>query len=545
MRITENRIISDFLLGVNRTRERLNQLNLQVSSQKRIQKVSDDPEGASAVMKYDGQLERIGQYSKNVDDGKGMLKVTADAIHTIANAVRSVKGIVAGASNTSDHTLVTQLADQIDHFLDMSVDLANTQFNRKYIFGGTSTTSAPFVSRINGNPPTQTIEYTGNTSSIQYPVGEGLQQPVNLDGQNVFSNGSATTRVTFGGSLDANAAVNSTFTMNRPLTDGLGVTHNILLSFTKTAPNTWNISAAMPPGATDAILSGGTATATFDPATGQLTGLSSVTPMTMTPAGTAPAPPFAIDLRSIGLTQSAGVSSTLSGTIPTNGVNFSGVLDPQASINATVNLSSRITDSLGVAHDIVFSFTKTAANTWQVGTASATGATITGGTGTGTATFDPATGALTGFAPAVALQLTGLTSGAPAMTVTLGGNGLTQTARVNGIGRNDSLFNTLIDIRDKLRSGISPTSADLDTVTSFEQKLMEKEATAGSMVQTLDLAQTHLKDQQSHLLTLRGAIQDVDLAEVGMKLKQEQVNLDAALSTGARIIPHSLLDFLK
>ncbi len=544
MRITENRIIADFLMGINNTRERLNKLNLQVSSQQKIQTMSDDPQGASALLRYESQIERIAQYSKNVDDGSGMLKATADTIHSILTTFQDVKGIVSSSTNTNDPQLRIQLADQIDHFVTLSMDLANTQFNQKYIFGGTNTTTPPFVSTTTGNPPVQSIDYVGNTSSIQYAVGEGLQQPVNLDGKNVFTSGSNTSGMTLSGSLDANAAVGSTFAMNQPVTDSLGVVHSVVLSLTKTAANTWALSTAMPAGATDATISGGTATATFNPATGQLVGLSGATPMTMTPAGAAPGPPFSVNLQTIGLTEKPGVTSTLSGTVPTNGVNFLGALDPQAATSTTLSLTQRITDGAGATHDIVFSFTKTAADTWQVAATSASGATITGGTGTATATFNPTTGALTGFAPAVALQLTGLTSGAANMTVSLGGNGLTQTAQANSVARGDSVFSAMLALRDKLRAGDTITAADDTAMSAFEQQLMEKEATAGSMSQTLDLAKTHLGTQNQQLLTLKGSVQDVDLAQLGIQLNQEQTILTAALSAGAKIISKSLLDFL-
>ena len=50
---------------------------------------------------------------------------------------------------------------------------------------------------------------------------------------------------------------------------------------------------------------------------------------------------------------------------------------------------------------------------------------------------------------------------------------------------------------------------------------------------------------RERLLDIKGSKQDIDLAEVGIQLKVEQTALDAALSAAARIIPRSLMDFLK
>jgi flagellar hook-associated protein 3 FlgL len=544
MRITENHIVSQFLLNLGKTRSRIDLLNLQLSAQKKILKVSDDPEGASAVLRLDGDLSRNDQYSRSVTDGQSMLKTTADSLQTAADAVQTVKGVVAGSVNLGDPQLITQLADQVDHYLDTLLDVANTQFNGKYIFAGTNTTTAPFVLQTVGNPPSQTVAYTGNAGQIQYQVGEGIFQAVNVDGQSAFMSGRESAEMVFSGNLDPNASTGTTLSMTRSITDSLGVQHNVVVTFTKAGANSWNIGTAMPAGATDATVSGGTATVTFDPATGTVASTSSVVPLTITPTGTGAAPVVTTNLIPSGLTQAQSLSLTVSGTTPSNGVNFGGLLDPQAAVNTTLNITGQVRDSLGSAHDVVFSFTKTAPNTWQVATLSATGATVSGGTGTATLTFDPATGALTGPSPSVPLQLTGLSSGAPDMTVTLGAGTVAEQQQVNAVARAESIFNKLIEIRDNLRQGIVPTADDIAMLTSMQQTIMEKQASAGAMSQTLNLAQTHLVTQREHLLSLRSSKQDVDLAQIGMELNQEQTMLEAALSAGARIMQKSLLDFL-
>jgi flagellar hook-associated protein 3 FlgL len=130
------------------------------------------------------------------------------------------------------------------------------------------------------------------------------------------------------------------------------------------------------------------------------------------------------------------------------------------------------------------------------------------------------------------------------MTVTLGAGTVAEQQQVNAVARAESIFNKLIEIRDNLRQGIVPTADDIAMLTSMQQTIMEKQASAGAMSQTLNLAQTHLVTQREHLLSLRSSKQDVDLAQIGMELNQEQTMLEAALSAGARIMQKSLLDFL-
>jgi flagellin-like hook-associated protein FlgL len=108
-----------------------------------------------------------------------------------------------------------------------------------------------------------------------------------------------------------------------------------------------------------------------------------------------------------------------------------------------------------------------------------------------------------------------------------------------------SVFNKLLELRDTLQNGKQPTADDMAFIGIMQDVVMREEARAGSLSESLTAADTYLTAHREHLLDLLGDKQDVNLAEIGMKLSQEQVMLDAALSAAARVIPKSLLDFLK
>ena len=116
---------------------------------------------------------------------------------------------------------------------------------------------------------------------------------------------------------------------------------------------------------------------------------------------------------------------------------------------------------------------------------------------------------------------------------------------LTGTHQTINVFNKLMELRDGLRSGVKPTADDMALLSMMQDVVMREEARAGSYSTNLTNANDYLTAQNEHLLDLRSAIQDVDLAEVAMKLKQEQLMLDAALSAAADIIPKSLLNFLR
>ncbi len=423
MRITDTSIVNDFLASINRSKERINRLNLQLATQSRVLKVSDDPDAASTILRLNADLDRVSTFRNNVTTGKNALTMTGDSLGRVADLLSDVKGVMTGASGSGDRFLLTKLADQMDQYLSLGLEIANTQFDRKYIFGGTHTTAPPFVQ---GGTPPQTV-YRGNAQSIQYQVGDGVSHVVNITGAAAFG---STGQLSLSGLIDNSAAVNSSVYSTVQVTDAAGVVHDIAITMRKTDAHTWAMSAALPPGATGATLTGGTTSISFDPVSGAVAEVVRGTPLVLTPTATAPgqaAPPLSIMVRTEGLTEgSTGGASSLAGAY-----------------------------------------------------------------------------------------------------------------------QNVSLFNKLAQLRDQLRSGQPPSSEDMAMIDLMQDVVSREEARAGSLMTSLTNADNYLISQREHLLDLRSAKQDVDLYEVGMKLKQEQLMLDAALSTAARLIPRSLMDFLK
>ena len=221
-------------------------------------------------------------------------------------------------------------------------------------------------------------------STGHIPPGTKLEDlKISLDQK---SPANATTHVAFSGNLDASASI-AHITLNGNLdptstpgtqvdltttvVDSFAQNHDVVLRFTNTGPDTWAVSTVSAVGGT---VTGGTATATFNPITGQLTAFSGAVPITLTSTLTPPAPAMTIDLRALNLTQHAGSSSVIG--------NFDRTAD-------SVNVSVTVFDSLGNTHTVTLALTKTpTANQWTWTATVPTPASITSG-GSGTITFNP------------------------------------------------------------------------------------------------------------------------------------------------------------
>ena len=191
MRITENRLTSDFLFNVNNTSVRINELQNELSSGKRVNEPSDDPEGADLIMRLNASMARNEQFSANIGSAQSMLNTSTDALEGVQQIVAQLQTTMTQVSNGAQSSALPTFADTVDGFLSQALALANTQFNGKYVFGGTQTQTPPYVLTPNAAPPpSQTVTYNGNAAKIDYAVGEGQTQTVNITGQEAF-NGTA------------------------------------------------------------------------------------------------------------------------------------------------------------------------------------------------------------------------------------------------------------------------------------------------------------------------------------------------------------------
>ena len=184
MRVTESSISYNYLSDINQTRGKIVDLQAQMASGKRVLKPSDDPSATNAILRLKASMQANDQYAKNVQEASGMAQATTNALDSFASLMMDLKDLLTKAANVSSGEALPTLAAQVDQILSESVAIANTNFNGKYLFGGTQTTVAPFTlaadrSSVAENP-------AGIDGAINFSVSEGLTQQVNISGEEAF-----------------------------------------------------------------------------------------------------------------------------------------------------------------------------------------------------------------------------------------------------------------------------------------------------------------------------------------------------------------------
>ncbi|MFH1982204.1 MAG: flagellar hook-associated protein FlgL [Pseudomonadota bacterium] len=187
MRITPNQISNTVTGNLFQRAGKLVDAQTRVSTQKRINRPSDDPAGMSSVLNYRKTIASIDQYQRNVGVAKTRLDIVETTLGMADDLVNQAKRITAAnASGSSDAASRAIAADQITDIRDQLLGLANTQQNGVYLFGGRKTDTPPFTA----DPATGVITYVGDNTAgadARYIVGENSEVSVRANGAEIFT----------------------------------------------------------------------------------------------------------------------------------------------------------------------------------------------------------------------------------------------------------------------------------------------------------------------------------------------------------------------
>lgn len=177
MRIT-NRMMADAATqDIARQRERLFQAQETVSSGRRINRPSDDPQGAGRLVGHretlstiDGYTAAITRADTRLSTADSTLDIMADLLGTATSLLRNAP-TMNGSERSAAAEEIAQIREQVRGF-------ANSQLEGNYLFAG---------HHVRGEPPfAKDGTYRGDDGQIRTPVGPGRTMAVNAPGSELF-----------------------------------------------------------------------------------------------------------------------------------------------------------------------------------------------------------------------------------------------------------------------------------------------------------------------------------------------------------------------
>jgi len=181
MRITNNVLSNNMLRNMSKNMIKMDRLQNQLSTGKRINVPSDDPTGMVTSLKTRSKLHENEQFKENVTQAFSWLERTDSALDSLNSTLQRARELVVrGATGSNSDGARKAIAEEIDQLKEEVADIANTKLGERYIFGGTQTMNKVYEE---GRIPE---EWIGNSEYIKFEVGEGVTASININGRSVF-----------------------------------------------------------------------------------------------------------------------------------------------------------------------------------------------------------------------------------------------------------------------------------------------------------------------------------------------------------------------
>jgi flagellar hook-associated protein 3 FlgL len=182
MRITELTVIKNLIDNIDKTREKINQVQLKIATGKEINTVSDDPYIANSIMNLKAMINRNEQFQKNIDDAIDFLTATGDALDNFINTLIDIKSLLVEISNSARKPDYETYANRLGELFKQLLDSANTNFKGKYIFNGTNTKVKPF----SYDEKNDLLISDLSNGEIKFEVNDGVYEKVNFTVEEIF-----------------------------------------------------------------------------------------------------------------------------------------------------------------------------------------------------------------------------------------------------------------------------------------------------------------------------------------------------------------------
>lgn len=164
-----------------RTQTLLSGVENELTTGRRLNKVSDDVGDGSVAQSVRKLLEKRVAYSDNLSAANNQLSEVDTNLGEVSDLMRQAQTL-ASANVGSDTTPASRdaAAAQIDSIYNQVLNLSNTQSNGVYLYAGDRSTNAPFVEQNGG------VRWVGSSTVLSNQYDEAQQLDFMVDGANVF-----------------------------------------------------------------------------------------------------------------------------------------------------------------------------------------------------------------------------------------------------------------------------------------------------------------------------------------------------------------------
>lgn len=192
-RISSNLQHTDMQYALRRQESRLNGVNNQMASQRRIQDLRDDPLAAGHAVRYQSYLARLDRFERNAKTLTDQFKIAEGFMNQSLQVMQRVRELaVQGANGTLTPGDLKNIAPEIDELLKELVLNANaTGPDGIRVFAGTKSFTEPFETVLGdvdgaGNPMIRQVRYNGSVDPKNVEIDELSYARADTSGSRTF-----------------------------------------------------------------------------------------------------------------------------------------------------------------------------------------------------------------------------------------------------------------------------------------------------------------------------------------------------------------------
>lgn len=157
------------------------QLEQEVSTGQNFQLLSQDPTAGILGLQLQEQINQQTQVQTNLTTDQSYLTQTGTVLTSVSNELSSIQSSVQTALGATATSADQQAAvQQVQNGIQQILSLANTQYQGRYLFAGSASTTQPFE-LVNGN-----VQYNGNSGSLNTYTDNNQLMSTNIDGNTAF-----------------------------------------------------------------------------------------------------------------------------------------------------------------------------------------------------------------------------------------------------------------------------------------------------------------------------------------------------------------------
>ena len=187
MRVDPN-MVPNMLAAIQQSESSLSTALQQVSTGKSVNLPSDNPAAAAEMVQNTIETADVDQYTQNVGSVLSTVQTADSALSSVVTSLTQAVSLgTEGANGTSSASDQQAIATQVQGILSSVVAHANTSYQGSYLFGGTASTTTPYI--VDPTSPSG-YTYKGNDDVNSVQVGDKLSVQINLPGSQIFSNSS-------------------------------------------------------------------------------------------------------------------------------------------------------------------------------------------------------------------------------------------------------------------------------------------------------------------------------------------------------------------